>query len=328
MRTTVLLLCTDEARLLEHSLPAAVAQAGAEVVVVDNASTDAPRELARAHGARYERLPERLSYAAAMNRALAATEGEAVLMLNPDCFLAEGFLSAATPRLAEEGVGSVAVRLLRTEGPGRESRLAEIDAAGMVLDRRRKNGLVGHGSSAAGYRRAGEAFGADGAAALYRRETLADCAVEGEVLDEDMERWTTDADLAWRARLRGWRCAYEPGALAWHVRTYSPTTRARVSERDRRDQFRNRLLMVAKNEGGPELRRDAGRIAAYEVLALGHVLLRERHLLGGYAEAARLLRRARRRRAVVQRRRAAASVPFGLQPPAATSSSVQVARAA
>jgi hypothetical protein len=48
---------------------------------------------------------------------------------------------------------------------------------------------------------------------------------------------------------------------------------------------------------------------------LGHVLLRERHLLGGYRDAFELLPGARRRRRVVQRRRRVATVPFGLSAP-------------
>ena len=54
----------------------------------------------------------------------------------------------------------------------------------------------------------------------------------------------------------------------------------------------------------------------YEVLALGHVLLRERHLLRAYANAARALPGALRRRRVVQARRVAQRPPFGLEPEA------------
>jgi GT2 family glycosyltransferase len=319
--TTVLLLSVDEAPMLRASLPAARGQAGAEVVVIDNACTDETVALAEAAGVRVLRLERRLTYAAAINAALAATQGEAesVLLLNADCFLAPGFLVAARAALADPAVGSVAPRLLRATGPEVADRVQVIDAAGMTIDRRRKNGLVGHGAPAWAYLGAGEAFGADGAAALYRRGTLADCALGGdgdvpEVLDPDMELWASDADLAWRARLIGWRCAYAPDAVAWHVRTYSPTTRARTARRHRRLQFRNRLLMVAKNERGRDLLRDLPWIAGYEVLALGHVLLRERFLLGGYLGAARLLGAACRRRALVQAR-ARSRVPFGLAPP-------------
>ena len=94
MKATILMLSVDEAHLLEHSLPAAAAQ-DAEVVVVDNATNDATPDVAAAHGARLVRIAERVSYAAAINRGLAASGGDAVLLLNADCVIDPGFLAAA-----------------------------------------------------------------------------------------------------------------------------------------------------------------------------------------------------------------------------------------
>jgi GT2 family glycosyltransferase len=313
-RTTVLVLSVDEAHLLEHSLPAAVAQQGAEVVVVDNASTDATQTVAQACGARVIGLRERLSYAAAINAGIAATGGDAVLLLNADCVLDPGFLAAARPRLSQPAVGSVAPRLVRATGMRPADRLDRLDAVGMVIDRRRKNTLVGHDEPATGYLETSEVFGGDGACVLYRREVLDACAVDGEVLDEELALWASDVDLAWRARLLGWRCVYEPSAVAWHMRFYSPTTRDGLPEAHRRLQFRNRLLMIAKNDAWADVRGDLHRIAFYEVLALGHVLLRERHLLRAYWAAVRALPAARRRRTVVQATRAGGErPPFGLR---------------
>ncbi len=324
MKVCILLLSVDEAPMLEWSLPAAVAQEpSAEVVVVDNACSDQTGDLAARYGANHLRLERRMTYAAAINEALRRTEGDAVLLLNADCRLRPGFLAAAVPRLAEPGVGSVAPKLLRVERAAR-SPPEQIDTAAMVVDRRRKNGLVGHGRPARAYGRPAPVFGADGAAALYRRDALAQCALEShEVLDEDMELWASDADLAWRAQLLGWRSAYEPSAVAEHVRTYSPSTRAQMSETARRLQFRNRYLMMIKNETAAGMARDLPWIAGYEVLALGHVLVRERHLLGGYRDVWRLRAGAWRRRAEIQERRRRlvsrprwrASPPFGLRAP-------------
>jgi GT2 family glycosyltransferase len=315
-RTTVVVLSVDEAPLLEHCLPAAVAQPGADVLVVDNACTDATRSVAEAAGARVLSLLERVSYAAAINAAIVATESDAVLLLNADCVLGDGFLEAAGARLRMAGVGSVAPRLVRATGMGAADRLDVLDAAGMVVDRRRKNTLVGHNEPASSYASAADVFGGDGACVLYRREVLEACAVGGEVLDEDLELWASDVDLAWRARLLGWRCVYEPCAIAWHVRFYSPSTRSGLPEAHRRLQFRNRLLMMAKNDSWADVRGDLHRIALYELLAIGHVLLRERHLLRAYGDAARALPRARRRRRVVQAQRAAGvRPPFGLRAP-------------
>ena len=314
-RTTVLVLSVDEADRLAHCLPAALAQPGARVVVIDNACTDGTVALCEELGVEVLRLPERRSYAAAVNAGLAATTGD-VLLLNADCVPAPGFLDAATRALSADGVGSVAPKLIRATGMTPIDRLGVLDAAGMRIDRRRKNGLVGHGDPADRYAERAPAFGGDGACVLYRREVLDACAIDAEVLDEDMALWASDADLAWRAQLLGWSCSYEPQARAWHVRFYSPTTRAALPEQHRRRQFTNRLLMLVKNETAASFARDAPWIVGYELLALGHVLLRERHLLAGYADAARLLPGALRRRRVIQARRARGRrLAFGLAPP-------------
>ena len=317
MDTAILVISADRADCLEHSLPLALAQDRAEVTVIDNASRDATGELARSGGARHLRLPERVSWAEANNRGIDATGGEAVLLLNADCFLDRGFLEAARPRLAEDRVGSVTPKLLRTEGPLPGQRLDAVDCIGMTVDRRRKNTLLGHGRPGLAYEEPAPSFGPDGAAALYRREMLSDCSLDGQVLAEDLEKWASDVDLAWRGHVLGWRSAYEPRALGWHIRSYSPSTRAAVPERDRRVQFRNRYLMMAANDSAAGLLRDLPRILTYELLALGHVVLRERHLLRGYAEASSLLPRARRRRALLEQKlrgRGRSDVPFGLEP--------------
>jgi hypothetical protein len=80
----------------------------------------------------------------------------------------------------------------------------------------------------------------------------------------------------------------------------------------RRMQYRNRYLMMVKNDSWAEVRPDLPRIALYELLALGHVLLRERELLGAYADARRRLPRARAHRRAIQARRRVDRVPFGL----------------
>jgi len=314
--TTILLISTDRAAELRHSLPAAIAQPDAEVVVIDNASTDATAHLTREHGARHLRLDERLSWAAANNAGIAAADGDSVLLLNADCFLEPEFLRHARARLSDSDVGAVAPKLVRTLGPEPSERLDLLDAAGMRVDRARRNNLAGHGRPRLAYDTPGRAFGADGAAALFRREMLADCTLDGEVLDPAFEKWASDVDLAWRAHLMGWTCAYEPRAVAYHVRSYGPSSRATVPETDRRVQFRNRYLMMLKNDSLASFARDLPRIAAFEALALGYALLRERHLLRGYRDALRLAPEARRKGRTIagMRRVDPRRVPFGLEP--------------
>ncbi len=314
MQCGFVMLCSDEANLLEHSLPAAVSEGFDDGLVVDNHSADSTAEIAHRHGVRRLALERRVPYTEAMNAGLREIKTDAIALLQADTFIRPGYRLACLRALDRPGVGSVAPKLLRTRGPRSEDGLPMIDAAGMWIDRRRKNGLVGHGEPSGAFARGGEAFGADGAAAVYRLQALEDCSVLDEIFDENMPGWACDADLAWRARLFGWGSWYEPQAVVHHIRTYSPSTRRRTSAADRRTQFRNRYLMMAKNDSLSDLLRDLGPLLLYELLAAGYALLRERELLGAYREAVARLPEARRRRRVIQARRRVRRVPFGMEP--------------
>ena len=90
-----------------------------------------------------------------------------------------------------------------------------------------------------------------------------------------------------------------------------------MPERDRRVQFRNRYLMMVKNDTAQDLRGAMLRILGYEIAAFGYALVRERHLLGGYQELRQLLPTARRQRREIQARRRSRGTPrapFGLEP--------------
>jgi GT2 family glycosyltransferase len=296
---TILICSADHGRMLEASLPAALAQDGvdAEVRVIDNGSADNTSEVAWAHPeARLIQMPERRPYAEAYNAALAEPSADAVLILNADCFLEPGFCAAALDALEGDRIGAVQGKLIRTKGPRPQDRTREIDSVGIVFDRRHRNTIAGHGAPADAYSMPGPVFGPDGAAALWSRRALDEVAEGGEVFDTSMSAYATDADLAWRARLQGWRSVYTPQAVAYHVRTYSPSTRESVAPELRREQFRNRYLMMAKNDSAALVGRHLPWIASFEVMALGHALLRERSLLRGYLEAARRLPDALRRR--------------------------------
>ncbi len=316
MRAGFLIVSSNEAPLLEVALTAALSDGFDDALVVDNGSADDTTEVARRHEVPVISLERRLNYTAAMNAGLRQLRTDAVAFLQPDTFIERGYREACLRALEDPEVGSVAPKLVRATGPDPDQRLPVIDAAGMTFDRRRKNHLVGHGRPDTAYTRPGESFGADGAAAMYRLETLEDCTIENQVFDEQMPGWGCDADLAWRARLLGWRSRYQPNALVRHIRTYSPTTRPHMSGADRRTQFRNRYLMIAKNDSLLDLIRDAGPLLLYELLAFGYALLREPALLRGYPDAIARLPHALGWRRTIQALRRERRIPFGLEPPA------------
>jgi GT2 family glycosyltransferase len=198
--------------LLSRCLEAVGAQSlpPSQVVVVDNGSADGSAETAARHpGATVLRLGANRGFAAAANAGVRAAEGaEWVALLNPDAFPEPDWLQ----RLAEAARGApartfFASRLLLAESEGRLDGTGDMYHASGLAWRR------DHGRPAKRPRAAGEVFAACAAAALYPRAAFLD--VGG--FDESYFCYFEDVDLAFRLRLRGFRCWYVPDAVVRHV---------------------------------------------------------------------------------------------------------------
>src|SRR5947199_10263754 len=105
-------------------------------------------------------------------------------------------------------------------------------------------------------------FGPSAAAALYRRATLEDAAINGRYFDEDFFAYREDADLAWRCRLLGWNSIYVPTAVAQHRRRVTPERRGSVSREINYHSVKNRFLLRINNMTASLYRRDVWRITA------------------------------------------------------------------
>ena len=104
------------ARCLD-ALPAAVDGMTAEVVVVDNASTDGSAEVADTHSSvRVVRNETNVGYARAVNQALAGSESPVLIALNPDTVPPPGSLRALVERLRDTGAGVVVPVLRNPDG--------------------------------------------------------------------------------------------------------------------------------------------------------------------------------------------------------------------
>jgi len=134
-------------------------------------------------------------------------------------------------------------------------------------------------------------------AALYRREMLEEIGL----FDEDFFAYREEVDLAWRAQLRGWQCVYNPNAVAYHVHSYTSQTRKQQPKPLRRLQFRNRYLLMLKNDSLSNFLRHSLHILSFEILALGYVFLREPHLLLGYWDVLKLFPRMMRKRSFIRK---------------------------
>lgn len=282
------------------------------VVVVDNASRDdglarARRELPDGRFLRHHR---NLGFAAAQNRAMAVAPADVHVVLNPDCRLAPTFLERVVSVLERDPTaGSVTGRLLRFRseedpGPLVECPDDRLDSTGMLALRNRRVLDRGSDRLAAGvYLEPGYVFGASGAAAVYRRAMLEDIACDGQFFDESFFAYREDVDLAWRAQLLGWRCRYEPSALARHRRFVTPERRRQLPPEINRTSVANRWRLIAKNEVPLGWQLDWAHILARDVAIIGYCWLRERNTLRALVDVVSDRGRLRRWRTNTMRRR-------------------------
>lgn len=271
-----------------------------EVLLIDNASSDESAALAQAAGYRVILNAENKGYAAAHNQAIATTQSDYILTLNPDVYLESNYIAAMVAALeADKRIGAAAGKLLRVEVLGQKADL--IDSTGLYMRPNRRQGLCHEGlalNAAPDVPRA--IFGPDGAAAFYRRAMLEDIALEGQVFDEDFFMHKEDVDICWRAGWRGWGALYVPDAIGQHVRSFRPGQRERVSSEVRFWALRNRYLLMLKNESLALFGRDLLPILSYDLAILAYVLLREHESIKAYVATWKLAKRMLHKRRLIQ----------------------------
>ena len=282
-----------------------------ELIVVDNASTDGSVELVASlvPDAHIIRNDTNRGFSAAVNQALAIARGEFALFINPDAYLDPQYIARVLAAFDEAGeeYGSATGKLFR--GDGTEIKPTKvIDSLGIRMTRSGRHFDIAQGEvdrePQAGWR---EVFGASGAAAVHRMVMLRDVAdvgsAGGEILDEDFFTYREDADLAWRARLRGWRALVAFDAVALHVRTVTPAKRGELSAAVNMHGVKNRFLLRLKNEGAYLALRNAPFELARDLVAIGAVLTIERTSLPGLMWVWRNRKRVLAKRRVIQARR-------------------------
>ncbi|NIM96327.1 MAG: glycosyltransferase [Anaerolineales bacterium] len=248
-----------------------------ELIVVDNASADDSVVILNRHYANHVIIQnaENMGYCKAHNQAIRASKGKYYLALNPDVIMDPEYITSMVETLEEHpDCGSAAGKLFQTPV---EVTPRLIDTTGLFINRHRRQFLRGHGEEdQAQYDITGEVFGVDGAAPLYRRKMLEDIKIDGQYFDEQFFAHKEDVDLAWRAKLFGWRCWYSPQATAFHPRTFRPSRRKSVSPEIRIPAVKNRYLLMIKNESPATFRRDVLRILSYDMQILVYIILFER----------------------------------------------------
>jgi GT2 family glycosyltransferase len=257
------------------------------IVVTDNASSDGSAEIVEAHFGTRVRLirnDRNLGFSKAHNDAIRSTDCSYVLTLNPDAVLQKDFVAILAGFLENHPHhGSVSGKLYRmnaTHAPVRKNGRLVLDSTGMEFLPNQRHRDRGAGQEDDGrFSSREEVFGTTAAAGFYRRAMLEDVALHGEYFDEGFFIYREDVDLAWRARLYGWGCGFEPEAIGYHVRQGIPERRSLLSAEINYHSTKNRFLLRVKNMPLGMFFRHLPAIAARDLLVLGYALAKEHYSL-------------------------------------------------
>ena len=196
----------------------ATSREGLEIVVVDNDTEgvpDLPPDV------RLVRSGENLGLTKAWNRVIPETNGELVVLLNPDTLVEEDFFVRVEGFFGEEALAGVAgPRILDAEGELQLSARKEISLLSGLLGRTSlltrlfpKNSLVkGQFPALGDLSRPTKVDWVSGACMVVRRKTLEKIWP----LDERFFLYFEDVDLCRRAREAGWPVFYLPEVEVLH----------------------------------------------------------------------------------------------------------------
>ncbi|HEV8432546.1 MAG TPA: glycosyltransferase family 2 protein [Thermoanaerobaculia bacterium] len=317
-RVSLILVTWNSARFLPRCLDGIAQQTfrDIELIAVDNASVDDSAAIVRSRfpAATILQNAANEGFSRAVNQGIARASGEFVQLVNPDAFLEPEYVaklveamesprsSVLSPRMSNgtdlrtedrgprTDIGSATGKLLRADGSG-------VDSKGIRMTRTGRHFDIEEGEER-------EVFGVSGAAAMHRMSFIRDVTLsDGQFLDEDFFTYREDADVAWRGRLFGWRAAYVPEAVGWHVRTVTPERRRELPAFINMHSVKNRFMMRMKNEGLYLALRNAPFELARDLVIIAAVLTIERSSLPAFPWLWRNRKRIFAKRREIQRRR-------------------------
>lgn len=259
-----------------------------EVIVIENGSSDGSAGMVRTRhpDARLVELDVNEGFAPAVVRGTRLASGRWLALVNNDARLDQDALTCmlragdADPR-----IGIVTAQVRFSEAPGTiNSAGLEIDKLAIAYDRLAGRPVTASETTAV------DVFGASACVTMYRTDMLA--TIGG--FDASFFAYAEDADVSWRARMSGWRCVYEPRAIAYHHGSVTSGERANFKYQL---VGRNRVRLIAKNATRGQLFQWGMAMLAYDAAYVVFIAATERTLapLRGRIQGLREWRTYRRR---------------------------------
>lgn len=276
-KLAVVILNWNGRELMKRFLPSVLKYtpaSWAEVIVVDNASTDGSIEFLNEQfpTLRTLVLDKNYGFAEGYNRAIEQVEAGYIVLLNSDIEVTEGWLDAPVEALdTMPGVAAVQPKLLSERNRGYFEYAGAsggfIDKYGYPFCRGRVFNVIEKDNGQ--YDTPVDILWATGACLIIRRSVY----LEAGGLDARFFAHQEEIDLCWRLKSRGYRLLCIPQSVVYHV---GGATLSAESPHKTYLNFRNNLLMLYKNLPERELhpvfryRFLFDYIAAFKFLISGH----------------------------------------------------------
>jgi GT2 family glycosyltransferase/radical SAM superfamily enzyme YgiQ (UPF0313 family) len=184
-----------------------------EIIVIDNASEDKSTAIIRDCFPQQVRLlefNENCGFSGAVNAGIKLAGGDFIVLLNNDATLSSDWISKMTKALnADAAIGFGAGKIICHHRP------ELIDSAGDAITSSGRSFNIAHLNYNQGesINRKRWVMGATGAACIFKRHVL----TEAGEFDEDFFLYLEDVDMSLRCQLLGYKCIYEPDAVARHI---------------------------------------------------------------------------------------------------------------
>ena len=209
----------------------------ADIVVVDNASTDGSLDVVKGYGdVKLIELKDNFGFCRAVNEGIAATNSKYVILLNNDTKAEPDFVEELYKAIdSHDDTFSVASKMLQMNDPDR------IDSAGDLYCALGWAFSLGKDKKSDKYNKESVIFSACGGASIYRKELF-------EVIgyfDELHFSYLEDVDVGYRARIMGYVNRYTPKAVVYHAG--SASTGSRYNPFKVRLAARNSWYVIYKN---------------------------------------------------------------------------------